>query len=302
MKSLQKPHEKLDKMLKKTQVDKIRNLFEKLKFRHILVIWIAIIMMFGMSYYFFQTESNYLHYNPSGEKVSNLLDAVYFSFITSTSTGFGDIVPIGSVFKIIAIFQVVFGLLLLAMVTTKLVSLKQDILLSEIYDISFGQQVHRLKSSLLLFRQNLTKMIGRIDDEKIRKKELSEIYSYVSPIELAINEVSIILSKGENAYFTKKVDHLTAESLLKNILQSFEMIHDLVISLNNTKFDWKKDLTNSQIHYFISINEELFLKAEKSKIIPQKDMIHLKAEKTRIINALESEFKKHRKHNMHKDA
>lgn len=296
MLTFKKPHQNLDRLLKKTKIDSIRTIFEKLKFRHILVLWVTIIMLFAMSYYFFQTDSNYLHYNPQGNKVDSFLDIVYFSFIASTSTGFGDIVPIGGIFKIIAIFQVVFGLLLLAMVTTKLVSLKQDILLSEIYDISFNQQVHRLKSSLLMFRQNLTKMIGRIDDEKIRKKELSEIYSYVSPIELAIGEVTIILSKGNSGYFTKKVDQLTAEVLLKNILQSFEMIHDLIISLNNSKFDWKKDLTSSQIHYFISLNEELFDNASKSKIIPVKNMIHLKAEKTRIINALEADMKKHRKH------
>lgn len=295
MLSLQKPHQNLDRLLKKTKIDSVRTIFEKLKFRHILVLWISVIMMFGMTYYFLQTENNYLHYNPSGQKIDNLLDSVYFSFITSTSTGFGDIVPIGSIFKILSIFQVVLGLLLLAMVTTKLVSLKQDILLSEIYDISFNQQVHRLKSSLLMFRQNLTKMIGRIDDEKIRKKELSEIYSYVSPIELAIGEINIIFSKGNSGYFTKKVDQLTAEVLLKNILQSFEMIHDLIISLNTSKFDWKKDLTSSQIHYFISLNEELFENASKSKIIPQKNMIHLKSEKTRVINALEADMKKHKK-------
>lgn len=279
---------------KKIESMRIRTLVDKVKFIHILLIWTSIIVFFGFIYHFFNTSTTHLYYNIRGDTVTGIMDAIYFSFITATSTGYGDIVPLGA-FKLVVVLEVVFGVLLLAVVTTKLVSLKQDIVLSEIYEISFHTQVHRLKSSLLMFRQNLTRMIGRIEDEKIRRKELSDIYSYVSPIELIITEVQILLTKGKNAiYFTKKIDPMTAELLLKNILQSFEMINDLVKVLNNSKFDWKKDLTHSQIEYFISLNEVLFEKAESSRIIPKKNMIHLKAQKTMIINALEKDMQRHR--------
>lgn len=48
---------------------------------------------------------------------------VYFSFITLTSTGFGDIVPINPVAKLFAGFEAMFGQLYLAIVIARLVSL-----------------------------------------------------------------------------------------------------------------------------------------------------------------------------------
>lgn len=48
---------------------------------------------------------------------------VYFSFITLTSTGFGDIVPINPVAKLLASFEAMFGQLYLAIVIARLVSL-----------------------------------------------------------------------------------------------------------------------------------------------------------------------------------
>ncbi|MEX0933073.1 MAG: potassium channel family protein [Candidatus Pacearchaeota archaeon] len=40
----------------------------------------------------------------------NLIDALYFSFITLTTIGYGDITPTGSISKIFTIFYVIIGL------------------------------------------------------------------------------------------------------------------------------------------------------------------------------------------------
>ncbi len=92
--------------------------------------------------------------------INNLPDSIYFSFVTATTTGFGDFLPQGW-FKLIVIAEVICGLLLLALVTSKLVSIKQDILLKEIYDMSFYERINRLRSGLLLFRQNLVSSSAR---------------------------------------------------------------------------------------------------------------------------------------------
>jgi len=76
-------------------------------------------------------------------------------------------------FKLISIFEVVFGLLLLAFVTSKLVSIKQDVILNEIYDISFNERLSMVRSSLLLFRQSLSRMMEKI--EEIGKAKEAEL-------------------------------------------------------------------------------------------------------------------------------
>src|SRR3989338_5860868 len=111
---------------------KVSNWLDKLTFPRIFLLWILIIVSFGLIYYFLQSSSSYL-LSPSTEStVSEIKDTVYFSFITATSTGFENIIPFGKL-KWVAIIEVITGLLLLAVVTSKLVSIKQDIILNELY-------------------------------------------------------------------------------------------------------------------------------------------------------------------------
>src|SRR3989338_6930496 len=127
---------------------KFVNWIDKLKFIHILILWVFIIMSFGMAYYFLANVNSFLYYNLDQSPITRVIDAVYFSFVAATTTGFGDIIPMG-VFKIVSIIEVIFGLLLLALVTSKLVSIKQDMILDEIYESSLNEKINRLRSSLL---------------------------------------------------------------------------------------------------------------------------------------------------------
>src|SRR3989344_6939090 len=122
------PLEEIIERQKKHQ-NRITRIFDKLTFFDMFMIWVLIISVFGVTFYFASDEASYLLYAKSNQAVSTLADSIYFSFITATSTGFGDIIPQGN-FKTMAIFEVVFGLVLLATLTSKLVSIKEDAILT----------------------------------------------------------------------------------------------------------------------------------------------------------------------------
>src|SRR3989344_3551522 len=111
----------LEEMFDRIKSDKLNTWFDRLTFGHIFIIWACIITVFGILYHFFSGSASNLFYTRTGGPVSSMLDSIYFSFITATTTGFGDIIPHGF-FKVIAIFEAISGLLLLAFVTSKLVS------------------------------------------------------------------------------------------------------------------------------------------------------------------------------------
>ena len=129
----------LDEMVHKLtqeRVNRFTTWVDRVTFIHILVVWIVVISSFGIVYFLLASKNAYLLSTASNIPVQGIIDHIYFSFVTATTTGFGDIVPMGY-FKLIAIVEVTFGFMLLAFVTSKLVSLKQNVLLDEIYDISF---------------------------------------------------------------------------------------------------------------------------------------------------------------------
>lgn len=65
-------------------------------------------------------------YSSCKEIVSGPLDAFYFSFITSTTLGYGDIVPASSLGKILAMIELLFGIMIISIIIAKFVSLNKN--------------------------------------------------------------------------------------------------------------------------------------------------------------------------------
>jgi hypothetical protein len=78
-----------------------------------------------------------------------LLTALYFSFVTTTSVGFGDVVPLGAA-RGLAIIEAVAGLLVFGAVVSKLVSRRQEQIVGEIHRIAFEERLERVQTDLHL--------------------------------------------------------------------------------------------------------------------------------------------------------
>ncbi len=260
---------------------------DRLTFFRILLIWASIIVIFGAVYYFFSGSQSYLFYQLKNNSPIGLKDSIYFSFITATSTGYGDILPFGH-FKVLAIVEVVSGLLLLAFVTSKLISIKQDIILSEIYDISFNEKINRLRSSLLVFRQNLSRVINKIEEHSIRKREVNDIYIHISSLEDTLNEIVSLVNISSDNHFKKILDPMNTELLFNSVIHSFEKLTELIHLLNESKLDWKREVTLDLINRCISLNNALFDKLNVSKNLAEKTAIDLNAHKNKVIEMIKS--------------
>jgi hypothetical protein len=86
---------------------------------------------------------------PMAAGANALLEAIYFSFVTGLSIGFGDIVPVGAV-RLLAIVQGGGCLLLFGAIISKLVSGRQEELTEEIHRITFEDRLGRVRTNLHL--------------------------------------------------------------------------------------------------------------------------------------------------------
>lgn len=275
----------LNQLFDKFRSKGFNTLMDKFTFFHIFLIWTLIIIVFGLMYYLLTSSYSFLFYNPVNSPVGGVLDSIYFSFVTATSTGYGDILPFG-LFKVMAIVEVVFGLMLLAFVTSKLISIKQDVILSEIYEISFNEKINRLRSSLLVFRQNLNRIINKIEEGSVRKRELNDVYTYFSSFEDILNEVESLMGTSSGNYFKKVLDPLSTELLFNSILSSFEKMNELIAILNQAKSEWRRDITLDLINRCISINDALFSKLNSSKNVSEKTITDLNSQKSKVVEMI----------------
>ncbi len=255
-------------------LNRINSLLDRLNFLHIFIIWIGILLLFGLLYHLLSGESAYLVYNLTKQKVTSLFDSIYFSFITATSTGFGDVIPMGY-FKLFAIIEVVFGLVLLAIVTSKLISIKQDVIMNEIYEISFHEKINRIRSSLLLFRQNLGRVIANIESNSIRRREISDLYNYFSSFEDSLKEISDLIGRVPSNNFTKVLDQMSTELILNSMNQSFEKLAELIVLMISNKIEWKREIAVKMIEECMMINSSIFDGLQRAGIISEKEFIDI---------------------------
>jgi hypothetical protein len=119
---------------------------------HLLGAWLAINLVCGVAYWgisFIPGHGLREPTQPMGHGGAALLEAVYFSFVTGLSIGFGDIVPVGIV-RVLAVVQGGACLLLFGAIISKLVSGRQEELTEEIHRIAFEDRLGRVRTNLHL--------------------------------------------------------------------------------------------------------------------------------------------------------
>ena len=269
----------------------MRYWIDKFSFLHLFLVWLFVVVGFGWWYYSFPDQLSYLYSPIVRSHVQTLSESIYFSFITATTTGFGDIIPFG-IFKLMAIIEVIFGLLLLAVVTSKLVSIKQDVILGELYELSFNEQISQLRSALLEFRQNLERLMGKVEEGILKRRETNEIIVHLSSFEHQMTEISMLVGRSKGDELIKNMDPVDTELIFEGVVSSFEKIHELVVLLDQHKLDWRGDAILTLLRKCIILNEGLFEKLNTSKSVTKETLVALNNRKEKMIALLKSRLQR----------
>lgn len=240
-----------------------KRLIAKIGFKCIVLLWLAIIFGFAVFFVSFSGGENFLYYATVEKKVTGFGNALYFSFITATTTGYGDIIPFGA-FKVAAVIEALFGLAMLSVIVSKIISLKQDVILSEIYDLSYREEIGRLRSSLFRFRHNIEKITKKARDKTISKQDIEQLYIYLYNFEDTLHEILMIQKRSNKYDFLNNVETLGSE-VVKAITSSFKSVEKMFNAIGNKK--WKSDInvrllkscieTGERIFYSFLLSEEL---------------------------------------------
>lgn len=137
-------------------------------YQSLFLLWLLLAVLIGVFYFL-------LSYIPGEGSVqlanidslwSRLWNSMYFSFVTATSTGYGDITPMG-ISKLLAILQSVLALLVFAVLVTKLVSRRQDIALKQIHKLVFEDMFHNIREGFYIVRKDFDRIIKKIENNEV---------------------------------------------------------------------------------------------------------------------------------------
>jgi hypothetical protein len=136
--------------------------------------WLEMIVLCGVMYWLAGLSRHHgllAGGTPVDMSLRGLATALYFSFVTATSVGYGDVVPMGAV-RILAIIEAVMELLIFGAVVAKFVSRRQDEIVHEIHRVTFEERLDRVQTNLHLVLAELQAITMMCDDGKIRPERL----------------------------------------------------------------------------------------------------------------------------------
>lgn len=247
---------------------------DKTKFKTIFCIWLIIIALFGSFYFMLSfTNTHSIIYNgaPVEQNIGGLFDSVYFSFITATTLGYGDIAPQGFA-KILAAIEAVLGLIMFGFLISKIVSSKQDLMLEEIYDIAFEQNIDRLRSALYLFREDLNKIIAKINHKKVTKREVNDLWIVMTTFDNALIDIykNLCPSRKHKSIYHKRVEGVRLELIFNSLGLSLQRLLELVLLLDFKQYPWRNDTIISSMKSDVSIVQKV-IEYYKNKSLDKKN-------------------------------
>lgn len=145
--------------------DRLVDLAGNASFAALLGTWVGMVLVFGVAYWVLGAAGAIAlreDGNPVVADLHGFWTSIYFSFVTATSIGFGDVTPLGAA-RVLALVEASAELLLFGAVVSKLVSRRQEQLIEEIHRIAFEDRLGRVRTNLHLVLSDLQSVGSECD-------------------------------------------------------------------------------------------------------------------------------------------
>jgi hypothetical protein len=168
-----------------------------------------------------------------------IFNSFYFSVITATSLGYGDIIPLGFS-KVLAMVQSIVALLIFALFVTKLVSGRQDATLEEVHRMTSESIFYNIRQGLFLVRKDFDTLIHILDTQKQLSEQDWEILTtaYLQAQNLIEEIPNLYNGQGHDLY---TIDAKREKLLLEAIKRTIKRIDTFLDRLNMHSIDWHKN-------------------------------------------------------------
>lgn len=104
-----------------------------------------------------------------GCDLQSLPEAFYFSAVTATTLGYGDVTPMG-LSRLLAVIEAIAGLMLFGAVISKFLSQRSEALVSETHHLAFEERLGRLRTNLHLVIAEFDELTKRCEVQGVDRR------------------------------------------------------------------------------------------------------------------------------------
>ena len=204
-------------------------LIDRLSTARLAAIWLALVVACGAVYWLIALTAGAGLMQagaPVGASLRGLLTAIYFSFTTATSVGYGDVLPVG-ITRVLAVVEAVGGLLIFGLLIAKFVSYRQDILVREIHRVTFGERLDRVQTNLHLVVSELLAMAVLREERGARVERIGPRLETTTLV--FVNELRTV---HELLYNPKEApEESVLGTILANLASALNMLSEVLLGL-----------------------------------------------------------------------
>lgn len=211
-----------------------------LPYSTLAILWALLVLHFALAYFALGQLLPAHAPSPIGaESVwKSLGDSIYFSVITATTVGYGDIVPQG-LSKILTAIQAILAFFVFGVCISKLVSNKQEIAIKQMHKLTFEDVFRNTREGLYIVRKDFDHIMAqaealkRIDEE--HWENLAIAYKQAQSLIAEIPD----FYRGDGDLYT--IDERREELLQEAVHRTLHRINQLLDAFARSGIDWMQD-------------------------------------------------------------
>jgi SHS2 domain-containing protein len=225
--------------------------FLSLSYVSLFSLWLLQAVSFGMTYFllaiYFPTQSP----QPLGQEptlIYTFLNSLYYSVVTATSTGFGDILPHGFS-KVLSCLQSVLAVIIFVIFITKLVSHKQDIAIQEMHKFTYEDVFHNIREGLFIVRKDFDRLLRKVEDsESLTADDWTDLAIACEQIQMMVQEIPAFYASDTKKHPTGiyTIDAKREQLLHEAVERTLRRLNQLLDAFASRSIDWNAHEASSR--------------------------------------------------------
>ncbi len=216
-----------------------------LTYQSLLLLYVGLIVGFGILYYLLATfaPAHGPSIPPGAAGWLRFLDSLYYSTITATTVGYGDIVPHG-ISKILAGLQSITALFVFAVLVSKSISHRQEAALYQMHQLTFDDVFTSVREGFFIMRKDFDELISEARSaKKLQENSWENLLTAYRQGEVLFEEIPKFYDTERRLYV---IDTHREQLLIESVERTMERLCTLLRTFDTFGIPWREDVKHTE--------------------------------------------------------